>query len=122
MYKLTDDNDNFVYDYIVPLSGEQVLKIYSDSIQKSDIDSFILRCNNKKCLAEIHDENIFVKCPIGQKCQIELLSKDNHMLDRVLLRNLTKLERYCLCNSKKILNNRSYFSKVNNAVKKKFFS
>jgi len=121
LYKLTDDNDNFVYDYIVPLSGEQVLKIYSDSSQKSDIDSFILRCNNKKCLAEIHDENIFVKCPIGQKCQIELLSKDNHMLDRVLLRNLTKMERYLLYNRRSIMNNRSYFSRLSGFVQKALF-
>ncbi len=111
-YKLIDDQDNFVYDYIVPLEGKQVLKIYSNHNSDSETNNLILRCDNKKCLAEFRGKGIIAKCPIGQKCQIELLSQDKQLLDRIILRNPYRVERYLLHKSLKQRNNSSYLNRA----------
>lgn len=117
-YKFTDAKDNFIYDYIIPLEGKISLKIYSNYHKKIEPKEFILRCDNRKCVAELSGEEIIVTCPVGEKCKIELLSQDNKLLDRIVLRNPCKIERKLLCRSSKFLNNKSYFNKIYKLIKK----
>jgi LmbE family N-acetylglucosaminyl deacetylase len=96
-YKLTDDSDNFAYDYIVPQNGEQIFKIYS-STGKTD-EGLTVKIDNKKCIAQMENGEIFVKCPVGQKGIVSLWLKDESICDRILVRNPRRMERllfeYC---------------------------
>lgn len=116
-YKLIDAQDDFVYDYIVPQNGKQVLKIYSNCGKITDVHDFSLRCDNKKCKLVLCDDEIIVYVKVGQKCRIELLSKDNTVLERIILRNPYRIERYWLINSLKCIDTRSYFNRVFKVVK-----
>ncbi|MDO4748656.1 MAG: PIG-L family deacetylase [Eubacteriales bacterium] len=119
LYKLTDDKDNFIYDNIVPITGRQAIKVYSNYQEIFTSDKFVLRSSNSKCKIELTDERITLKCPRGQKCQVELLSKDDKLLDRVIFRNPGKISRYCLAHSLKYKKNKSYCVRVFNLVRHK---
>lgn len=92
MYKITDEQDNFVYDYITSSDGEQVFYIYSNL--NSDIQpNLSLHCDNKKCKAVLDGEEITVMCPHGQKCIISLSDDHGQVVDKVLIRNPGKAAR-----------------------------
>ncbi|MBR1533172.1 MAG: hypothetical protein IJ639_02320 [Ruminococcus sp.] len=85
-YKIVDDKDNFVYDYIIPPDGKQWFGIYR-IITNDDRPPLFVHCDNKKCVATINGEAITVICPQGQKCILTLFNKDDIAVDRVLIRN-----------------------------------
>ncbi|MBQ2971206.1 MAG: PIG-L family deacetylase [Ruminococcus sp.] len=120
IYKFTDENDNFIYDYIVPVDGKQELKIYSSSNEKIDVRDFLLRCDNTKCKVELCGNEIIAYCKAGQKCQIELLCADGHIFDRAVLRNPHRFERYCLAKSLKHIDSCSYLNRASKYIKSKF--
>lgn len=119
LYKLTDDKDNFIYDYIVPVTGAQTVKVYSNYEEKLSLSEFALRSDNRRCKLQTNGEGITLQCPRGQKCQVELLSKDNMLLDRVVFRNPGRIQRYCLLHSLKYKKNKSYSARVAEILKRK---
>ncbi len=119
-HKLVDDNNDFVYDYIVPSHGKQVLRIYTNSRKKVEPKDVVLHCDNKKCSVDFCDDKIVAVCPNGQKCVVTLLSQKGKILDRVILRNPGRIGRYCLNNSKEFLNNRSYLRESAKQIQKIF--
>lgn len=91
-YKITDDEGNFVYDYIIPPGGKQCFGIYSN-ITDDDRPTLSVHCDNKKCKATINAEGITVICPQGQKCILTLSDNNANVLDKVQIRNPHNCER-----------------------------
>ena len=91
-YKIVDDKDNFVYDYIIPPDGRQCFGIYRN-ITNDDRPSLSVHCDNKKCKAKINAEEITVICPQGQKCILTLSENNANILDKVQIRNPNNCER-----------------------------
>ncbi|MBR2715697.1 MAG: PIG-L family deacetylase [Ruminococcus sp.] len=121
IYKITDDKDNFIYDYIIPVHGNQVLRIYSNG-SKMVFDDLVLKCDNKRCTAQLCDEEIVVNCPKGQMCHLTLLSKDGCALDSVVIRNPRGFERYYMKNSAQYLTIHSYLNQSIRLIKKFCFN
>ena len=108
LYKIMDEDDNFAYDYIVPVSGKQIFKIYS-SVSNDDSDNdYRIVCDNRHCKAIIDGDMIRVNCPVGKKCQVSLYSKDDIILDRILVRNPSRVGRALLSIEQKSTLHKSY--------------
>ena len=99
MFKIIDNDANFVYDYIVNLKGKHSFGIYNNINQSVNAEDYKIKCNNKRCQVKTCGKQIIVNCPAGQKCLLSLVSKDGKVLDTVLIRNPRRVERslfeYC---------------------------
>lgn len=88
--KITDETGNFVYDYWIDPSGEQLFKLYDPS---GMADRFEVFCLNQHCSAVREGEKIRVNCPEGQFCVIYVTDEAGERLDTVYIRNPGSLER-----------------------------
>lgn len=92
--KLTDQNDNFVYDYITGCNGQEVFQLYSNgSIPELSAADYTLNCDNEMCEAEIGDGKIVVRCPRGQTCQIRITMEETGLSDSAFIQNPSLLRR-----------------------------
>lgn len=112
VYKITDEDGNFAYDYIVPANGKQVLGIYSFEASNQTVDGCRIVCDNRRCDAVLDRDRIHISCPVGKKCQISLYSNDDLILDRILVRNLRRVEHSLLSVAKKSTLHKSYVHRV----------
>ena len=74
--KLTDECENFIYDYIIESGDKTKLSLYSYNAPELSTENYRVDCDNKKCLAAIESEMIVVACPKGESCMITVTSKD----------------------------------------------
>ena len=112
MFKIIDNDANFVYDYIVNLKGKHSFGIYNNINQSVNAEDYKIKCNNKRCQVKTCGKQIIVNCPAGQKCLLSLVSKDGKVLDTVLIRNPRKVERFLFdyCKDKNI--HKSYAHRI----------
>ena len=100
--KLTDRNDNFVYDYITGWDGQEIFQLYSDgSIPELSKADYALDCDNEKCEATIEDGKIVVRCPRGQACQIRITMKGTGLSDCAYVQNPSLFRRAAVALSQK---------------------
>lgn len=93
LYKLTDDNGSFAYDYIISKGINQAFKIYQNTGATVKYDDFEVLCNKKSCRAIIENECVLVTCPKGKKCTVSLRLKNSKICDKILVRNPRKTAR-----------------------------
>lgn len=74
--KLTDECENFIYDYVIESGDKTKLSLYSYNAPELSTENYRVDCDNKKCLAAIESEMIVVACPKGESCMITVTSKD----------------------------------------------
>ena len=122
VYKIVDEKDNFVYDYIISAEGKQSFGIYSN-IPNDDQLSLSIHCDNKKCLATLNGEVITVMCPQGQKCILTLSDNNANVLDKVMIRNPNSFERsflmYWIDQLDKTTLKKTYVHKIYRKLKRK---
>lgn len=119
LYKITDDKDNFAYDYIIPQSGKQVFKIYQNTGKTVDYNDFSVSCDNKKCSAIIQNGEIVISCPKGRKSTVTLLLKNNKICDRILVRNPYKIGQFFLAYWQKASIHKSFAHRIYRLMKSK---
>lgn len=112
LYKLTDDNGSFAYDYVISKGANQVFKIYQNTNPDVNYADFIVTCNKKSCGAVIRDNRVIVTCPKGRKCRVLLRLKNNGICDRILVRNPLKITRKLLMFWQKTNLNKSYAHRI----------
>lgn len=104
LYKIIDNNDNFVYDYIIGSNGKQTFGLYTNTNCSTNAEDYQWKISNIRCKIESVGKECIINCPRGQKCLLSLLDKDNKVLDTVLIRNPRKLSRFLFeyCKDKNI--------------------
>lgn len=86
--KLTDENDNFVYDYYISTEGVQSFKLYTYGSAPEVTDGvYKIYCDNKNCKATIKDKTVTVACPVGESCTIKAETADGAFSDSAVIRN-----------------------------------
>lgn len=95
--KLTDEADNFVYDYIVPRDGSISLGLYESPAAAGEgapLARYAVQTEGEGCRAVPDGERIEVYCPRGQSCVLTLRALDDPLLmDAVRLENPNALRR-----------------------------
>ncbi len=93
--KLTDESDNFVYDYTV-LDSVQSFKLYTygtaDNADNAN-NAYTVSCDGDNCQADIKDRLITVTCPVGSSCTVKVETKDGVFSDSAVIRNPNKKDR-----------------------------
>ena len=84
--KLTDEIDNFIYDYVIEKGDRARLSVYSCGISEQDRESISVSCDNGKCTAELNGDMIEVYCPSGESCNVTVKAK-NGLSDRARISN-----------------------------------
>ena len=116
LYKITDEDGNFAYDYIVPVDGKQVFRIYSTGARHQTADDYRIVWDNRRCEAELDGDMIRVACKADKKCELSLCSKDDAVLDRILVRNPGRLDRSLVSIEKHLTLHKSYAHRVYHLV------
>ena len=91
IFKIIDNQDNFVYDYIVAPEGRQMFGVYSNTDFR--MQDCRIQCDNNRCKVRVCEDSFEVFCPRGQKCLLSLIS-DDKVLDTVLIRNPFRIVRF----------------------------
>lgn len=86
--KLTDSQDNFIYDYIVEKGENISLKLYTYKMPILNCDTYYIEWDNPKCNVKIIDETIGIYCPFGESCILKIKSKSG-VEDSVKISNPT---------------------------------
>lgn len=96
--KLTDGEDNFVYDWITE-GSEGHLKIYSQGLTGEELGSLSIRVDNLKCWAGFEDGAVRFICPEGKSMTLTVGLEGEDISDTVRIRNPGKVTRlyYSLC-------------------------
>lgn len=100
--KLTDECENFIYDYIIESGDQTKLSLYSYNHYGLSLENYTISCSNNKCSAIFDDEMIIVNCPKGESCIITVASKDDisdsvkisNPKDKKLLKKAIGLDKY----------------------------
>lgn len=74
--KLTDECENFVYDYVIEGGDSAKLSLYSCNMPSLSAEDFTVDCDNPKCAATADGETVSVTCPSGESCTIKIASAD----------------------------------------------
>lgn len=119
LYKITDADGNFAYDYIVPVDGKQVFRIYSTEERHQAPDDYRIVCDNRRCEAALDGDMIRVACKAGKKCEISLCSKDDTVLDRILVRNPGRLDRSLMSIEKRLTLHKTYAHRIYRLIMKR---
>ena len=92
--KLMDDTGNFAYDYWIDPSGEQTFSVYTSGDVPMVMDeNYELVCNGEHLTAVWQDNQIVIKCPVGESGTIILSTLDGKISDTVYVRNPNVLTR-----------------------------
>ncbi len=100
--KLTDECENFIYDYIVESGDKAKLSLYPYNCCELSSKNYTISCSNDKCSAFIDDEIIIVACPRGENCIITVTTNDgisdsvkiSNPKDKKLLKKAVELDKY----------------------------
>lgn len=84
--KLTDDIENFIYDYVIEKGDRAKLSVYFCGISEQDRASISVSCDNEKCTAELSGDVIEVYCPLGESCNVTVKT-ENGLSDRARISN-----------------------------------
>lgn len=84
--KLTDDADNFIYNYIIESGNSARLSVYSYGVPELQNGNYSVSVDNDRCSAEIKEDYIEVHCPSGEACVISVCS-DNGIEDKAKISN-----------------------------------
>ena len=84
--KLTDDIENFIYDYVIEKGDRAKLSVYFCGISEQDRASVSVSCDNEKCKAELSGDMIEVYCPSGESCNVTVRT-ENGLSDRARISN-----------------------------------
>lgn len=84
--KLTDDIENFIYDYVIEKGDRAKLSVYFCGISEQDRASVSVSCDNEKCKAELSGDMIEVYCPLGESCNVTVKT-ENGLSDRARISN-----------------------------------
>lgn len=74
--KLTNECENFIYDYIIESGDKTKLSLYSYNAPELSNENYKAAVDNEKCSAAIENGMIFVTCPKGESCMITVMSND----------------------------------------------
>lgn len=86
--KLTDAEDNFVYDYITNPSGEELFSLYAvGAPAELSAENYSVSCSNERCSAELEGGALRVSCPKGEATVLRVESADGSLSDSVCVRN-----------------------------------
>ena len=118
--KLIDEDDNFVYDYIIQNSDKAEFKIYQ-SVDKESVDynRYSVMCDNNRCTATVKSDCISVSCPKNQNCTITIKNNKNGLTDSVYVSNPNIIKKAFLINTQRfegILYNRYISFAYSNTV------
>ena len=95
--KILDREDNFVYDYILNLTGNDRFILYSDGIiPELSEENYDVQCDNAECDAAIQDGVIHVKCPMNRSCTVMVKQLDSGLSDSVYIQNPDLFKRILL--------------------------
>ena len=85
--KLTDQEGNFVYDYIAE-SDTSAFRLYSNNeIPELSDSHYSLACDNAKCACVIRNDRIEVTCPEKESCTVELTELSSGVSDIIHISN-----------------------------------
>lgn len=88
LLKLVDDQEDFVYDYILQPSGEGSFHFYTyGDLPFVDETNYTLTWDNDACTVTLDNGALTVLCPQGQECRVTVSCKDAPVSDTVLFRN-----------------------------------
>lgn len=74
--KLTDECENFIYDYIIESGDKTKLSLYAYNAPELSSENYKAAVDNGECSVFIENEMISVTCPKGESCMITVTSKD----------------------------------------------
>lgn len=85
--KIQDLEENFVYDYIAN-DEISMFTVYSNNtipeLNKNEYDCY---CDNSRCSCSIKNNQLVVKCPINEKCEITVRNVNSELEDTIVVRN-----------------------------------
>lgn len=93
--KITDEDNNFIYDYIMP-SDECIFNIYSNDPDLPPVneDDYEVTCTDDSCKVTISNGMIIAKCPRGVECDMTVrLKGSDGLTDTVHLDNAHVIRR-----------------------------
>lgn len=106
--KINNWEGDFVYDYHINKSGNELFGIYAYNCS-DDINDYCIDCDNSKCRAEISDNGLIVNCPLGEQCTVTISSNTEGVSDSILVSNPVirssfgqKIEQFATANVEKI--------------------
>lgn len=113
--KITDDRDNFCYNYLLEKGNEQKFSLYSSygDIILKDCDIKIR--GDKECRYELKNNYISVYCPKGKKCKLTVTLGE--ISDEIVISNPNMMQRNFLMCIKKF---DYYYSTYNNFFTEKY--
>ena len=85
--KLTDEQNNFVYDYYLNGRDSIRLNLYRYNYDVPLNDSYVIVTDNKNIKTEISDNQLIVNCPNGQSGFIKITSADGLVSDTIRISN-----------------------------------
>ncbi len=85
--KLTDEQNNFVYDYYLNDRDSIRLNLYRYNYDVPLNDSYVIVTDNKNIKTEISDNQLIVNCPNGQSGFIKITSADGLVSDTIRISN-----------------------------------
>ncbi len=85
--KLMNEEDDFIYNYVIDESGGETFKIYRYGCNRYSENEIYCNTNSEKCSAELSGDTVTVKCPHGETCFVTVGIKDTDISDTVYIMN-----------------------------------
>lgn len=93
--KLTNQKDDFAYDYYISRHGTEAFSLYSFNCS-SNISDYSVSIDNPYCSYEIKDSStIIVHCPRRQSCILSVSSNDCSVSDSIKITNPSSFSFLC---------------------------
>lgn len=117
--KVIDSSGDFLYDYIVKNEYTD-LSLYSNDAYISDLnkENYTLICDNDRCVCEITDNVISVKCPRNESCMLTITEKSSGLSDNVRISNPSSLKKAVITIGQFLEEHFIYVSDKPNNIKK----
>ncbi len=90
-WKLTDLNGNYLYDVLLPSSGEGTFTWTAHDMAPAAVT---LECDNGRCAVTAEGESFTVSCPVGIQCTVIARDENDAALDSVRFSNPGPLIRW----------------------------
>ena len=92
--KLEDCSENFVYNYIVPISGKAEFKLFATNLS-SNIEDYVIMCSDPESVSIENGGVIDVNCQHGKHIELSVTSAvDSSYSDTILISNPSIFYRY----------------------------
>lgn len=84
--KITDDRENFAYDYILENGEKALLSVYAYGLPKFSEKKYTININNEVCSAQISGDMIKILCPLGETCTLTV-THESGIYDSIKISN-----------------------------------